>query len=195
MRGFPFLSGDFLCFLTEKYSVAALNRWTGKPAWEHELDGHYLTLTVREGVAYAATWGKNLFAIEIESGTILWNVELDSGISSGLRVTAVEGVVIVGTDHNGYTVFDAATGQELWKNDVDKNRGKPPWPSVSKGVAFIGPRYNELIARDLRTGEVLEKYSTSDIRYSSPVISEGVAYLHSYDGYTYALDVSNAFNR
>ena len=193
--GFPFLSGDFLSFRTDKNSVAALDRLTGKSAWEHKLDGQPLTLTVTDGVAYAVTWGKMVYAIEVESGTMLWSAELDTRISSGPRVTVAGGVVIAGTIYNGYTVFDAATGQELWKKEVQKNRRKLPWPTVSEGVAFIGPNFFELVSHDLRTGEILEKYYTSDIRSSTPVISEGVAYLHSYDGYTYALDVSNSFNR
>ena len=194
-RGFPFLSGDFLCFQTEKNSVAALDRWTGESAWEQKLDGQLLSLTVTDGVAYAATWGKKVYAIEVESGTLLWSAELDRPLSSRPRVTAAEGVVIAGTNHNGYTVFDAATGQELWKNDVQEKRKPPPWPTVSENVAFIGPCFHELVARDPRTGEVLGRYRTGAIRASAVAISEAVAYLHARDGYTYALDVSDAFGQ
>ncbi|MYC28805.1 MAG: PQQ-binding-like beta-propeller repeat protein [Chloroflexi bacterium] len=194
LRGFPFLSGDYLCFQTEKNSVAALDRWTGEKAWEQMLDGQSLSLTVTDGVAYSATWGKNVYAVEVDSGTLLWRAELDTLLTSGPRVTAAGGVVIAGTDSNGYTVFDAATGHELWKNDIQEKRKPPPWPAVSEGVAFIGPHQGELFARDLRTGEVRAKYDTADISYLL-VISERVAYLHANDGYTYALDVSDSFDR
>ena len=195
LRGLPYLSGDFLCFLTGAQSLVALNRWTGEKAWERELGATTDTITVDNGVAYAATWEEKVYAIEVESGTMLWTADLNHDIASGTRVSVADGVVIAGASYYGYTAYDGATGEELWDHSEGKGGNSTPWPVTAEGIAFIGSRDGKLTARDLRTGEVLQTYDTGHFRSSPGAVSDGVAYLHGGDGYAYALDVSDAFGR
>ena len=84
--------------------------------------------TVTGGVVYAGSYEGRVYALDAESGELLWTFEADSDLSPPPPV--VGGVVFVEDLDNLYCV-DAATGKELW-------RSEPRYFSVSGASAYQG---------------------------------------------------------
>jgi serine/threonine-protein kinase len=68
---------------------------------------------VVDDVAYAATYGANLYALDAASGTRIWAAHTGDSPSD---ITVAHGMVFIGTGHLDYRLyaFDAATGVERW---------------------------------------------------------------------------------
>ena len=84
--------------------------------------------TVTGGVVYASSYEDSVYALDAESGELLWTFEADSDLSPPPPV--VGGVVFVEDLDNLYAL-DAATGKELW-------RSEPLYFSVSGESAYQG---------------------------------------------------------
>ncbi len=124
------------------------------PLWSFTTGGWVVTApAVVNGVVYAGSDDRNLYALEAATGELLWSHTTGDVIRSTPSV--VDGRVFFGSNDNHLYALDAATGVELWKFDTGE------WvqysPTVGGGRVYFGaPAHGDrrVHAVDAATGEV-----------------------------------------
>ncbi|WP_435157813.1 PQQ-binding-like beta-propeller repeat protein [Haladaptatus sp. DFWS20] len=182
--------------------IHAVDAESGGEVWQFDTAGYVSsTPAVVDGVLYAGTWGKQFYAVDIESGHRRWKADIGHRFGSSSPVVADERV-FVGTIGDGPLVvsgsedeekfeacallaLDAERGNELWRYDDFGERAHiESSPAVADGRVHFSAE-DGVHALNVETGEVV--WSRGIIRNShvSPAIRDGlVYYAGSYDGDT-----------
>jgi polyvinyl alcohol dehydrogenase (cytochrome) len=123
---------------------------------------------VVNGVAYFPDWAGNLFAVDANSGKLIWSHQIsDYGLAKGTvsrtSPAVVNGIVYIGTQYvspaaatptvqppTGWLLaIDAVTGKLLWKMQPDTSNPFPvitSSPVVAFGIVYVGMTSNEEFA-------------------------------------------------
>lgn len=136
-----------------------------------------------DGVAYFASWGGLVHAVDIESGTQLWRVDHGTRVDASLAI--VDDKVLVADAEGNLTARERATGEVVWRTWVEPKRGVHLWgsPAVHDGRIYIGIASEQtdvtyegvqdfrggVAALDAATGEILWK------TYTQPPEARGVS--------------------
>ena len=122
-------------------------------------------------VGSSALSGPNFFALDSQTGAVVWQADIGHAASEcddvGIGATpAISGTVVVAGGGDGaYYGLDAATGQTLWRDPLDVGPSGFAWesPLVAGGRAYLGvsshcdnPSVRGAVrAVDLQTGALL----------------------------------------
>lgn len=135
---------------TTRAGISSDNITSLTPSWEVEVGGPVTaTPVVSEVVVYVGSWDGNLYAIDLESGTINWTydsgaavLEPDLQVPLGITGSAavVDGIVYVGDASAQVHAIDAATGAGIWTVRADNQPNASIWssPLVSGNRLYIG---------------------------------------------------------
>ena len=129
-----------------------------KPKWVFTTGGDVSArAAVVNGVAYFPDWAGNLWAVDAESGHLVWSHKLsDYGLTPGTvsrtSPAVANGLVYIGTQYvsSGLTgwllAINANTGLLVWKVQPDTSNPFPvitASPAVASGVVYVGMTSNE----------------------------------------------------
>ncbi len=141
------------------------------PDWRVETTG-----VVRErpvvagGVAYVASQGGTLMAVEMATGSVAWSAPTGDGFPLGPAVA--DGVVYVANQAGPLHAFDAATGEPVWTAEGVASRGSGR-PVAGAGTVFVnrfGGDGAVLAALDAATGNVAWEAPLGMATHGSPVV-------------------------
>ena len=145
---------------------------------------------VTNGVVYVGSFDgypDNLFALNAQTGDILWQYETTTGQIQGEGALAVSnGVLYVGTNL-GLEALNAKTGALLWK-ETSLGGGRP---TVSSGMVYIaaGIRQGTVYALDAGTGKVIWSSSTGYYPLAcTPVVVNNMVYVGTSENHVVAMD-------
>jgi outer membrane protein assembly factor BamB len=111
----------------------------GAKLWETKLADTILgAITVMDGQAYACSRDGNIYAVEIERGTILMKYPTGSPLVSSPVVTA--DAIYAGNDGGKLFCFDRKSGKTRFMTPVSPGSPIVSSPAVSAGKLFIGTR-------------------------------------------------------
>jgi polyvinyl alcohol dehydrogenase (cytochrome) len=143
----------------DEHSISPANVNGLAPKWVFTTGGDVsATPTVDGDAVYFPDWGGNLFAVEKESGRLIWSHKISDydGVAGAIsRVSpAVDGNQVIIGDilngkqvHNGANVIsvDRETGRLRWMTQVDTHPAAiiTGSPVVFDGVVYIGVSSNE----------------------------------------------------
>jgi len=142
-----------------EHSISRVNVKGLSPKWVFTTGGDVsATPTVDGDAVYFPDWGGNLFAVEKDSGRLIWSHKISDydgvdGAISRVSPAVDENQVIIGDilssnqTHNGANVIsvDRETGTLRWKTQVDTHPAAiiTGSPVVFDGVAYIGVSSSE----------------------------------------------------
>jgi polyvinyl alcohol dehydrogenase (cytochrome) len=142
-----------------EHSISPVNVKGLSPKWVFTTGGDVsATPTVDGDAVYFPDWGGNLFAVEKDSGRLIWSHKISDydgvdGAISRVSPAVDENQVIIGDilssnqTHNGANVIsvDRETGTLRWKTQVDTHPAAiiTGSPVVFDGVAYIGVSSSE----------------------------------------------------
>lgn len=145
------------------------------------------------GRLYFANSPGRFFAVDAESGEVVW--EKDLGRITAASPTVGEDVVYQPLMNRGgeerktaagfLVALDADTGDELWRFKAGVMESSP---LLADGVLYFGTFDDKLYALDAETQEVRWTYKTGDDVKGGPVLVGGTIYFGSYDGKIYAVN-------
>ncbi|MBI5404227.1 MAG: PQQ-like beta-propeller repeat protein [Ignavibacteriae bacterium] len=150
--------------------------------------------SVSDGIVYAGSLDSNLYAVDINSGNILWYFKTSGEIRSTALVENNQVYFISG---DGYLYCLDTSGKLLW---TFKTRGEKKYdfadyhrssPVYYKNSLFFGSGDGNIYALNSENGELLWKYQTEDVVHSTPVVDDSNLYVGSFDGYFYALNIND----
>ena len=177
--GTPAIADGLVFFRSSNYFYA-LDLDTGEQKWSFMAGATIKASPAASGGnVYFGSDDFNLYALDMVSGQEKWKY------SAGLITypPAVHNGTVFLASFDNMFALDANTGGEKWKINIKHLDIKAP--VISGDTLYIGAK-NFLIALDIQTGQEKWRFQADD-EISSPVISKGVAYFWSWDGYLYAV--------
>jgi uncharacterized protein (TIGR03437 family) len=126
---------------------------TLQPAWTTSLGGFLSAgVTLSNGVLYIGNWSGNFFAVDAQTGKVIWTVFVgkapdpaDPGCMQGIGVagqpTVLGNTVYVGGGDSAVYALDKSNGNQLWRVPLaDPNTGSYLWASMVpyNNVLFVG---------------------------------------------------------
>ena len=165
----PMMAQDWPMFgqdLTNSANASQTSLTTGNvgrlaPKWTFTTGGDVSArAAVVDGVVYFPDWQGNLYALNADTGRVIWSHQLsDYGVAAGTvsrtAPTVVDGVLYIGTQYvaSGPTgwlmAINARTGHLIWKTQPDTSNGFPvitTSPVVVFGIVYVGMTSNEEFA-------------------------------------------------
>ncbi len=147
---------------------------------------------VDNGVLYVANTDGDLYAMEADSGKIIWQIETKLPVSAGPGVA--EELVALGTKEGMLVAFDTHTGEERWRRQLSSEILAVP--AISNGVVVVHTGDGKLFGLDSISGEQLwlydHKVPVLTLRgSSSPVINGGTVYCGLAGGKMLALSLDS----
>jgi polyvinyl alcohol dehydrogenase (cytochrome) len=165
----PLMAQDWPMFgndLTNSANTQSTSLTTGNvgrlaPKWIFTTGGDVSArASVVGGVVYFPDWQGNLYALNANTGQVVWSHQLsDYGVAAGTvsrtAPTIVDGVLFIGTQYvaSGPTgwlmAIDARTGRLIWKTQPDTSNSFPvitTSPVVALGIVYVGMTSNEEFA-------------------------------------------------
>jgi outer membrane protein assembly factor BamB len=113
-------------------------------AWTTPIVGHgayggwATTPVVVEGVVYAQDLESNVYAIDYETGKVLWMRKYNSPDEGPNGVTVAEGTVYGATTDSAFAL-NAETGEQLWSKKLTRNKaeGIDMAPGFNNGTVYV----------------------------------------------------------
>jgi outer membrane protein assembly factor BamB len=102
---------------------------------------------VFEGSVFVASRKGKVSRIELDSGKVTWQVDVDGLIYSGV---AVDDIVVVALDNSEVIAFDVLTGDEIWR--VTQGKQISSIPLVASGRVVIRTSDGSVYGYDSDTG-------------------------------------------
>lgn len=158
---------------------------------------------VAGGSVYVGSGDGKLYAIDRETGRVLWTFDAGSPIASS--PAAAQGMVFVGTRAGRFVAVDASNGVQRWQ--VTTGADLPlPWghesgdvytssPTYADGVVVFGAGDGNVYAVDAATGAVRWRSPTRGRVRSTPAVAGDAVYVGSFDGGVYAFDLRTGRRR
>ncbi len=138
-----------------------------------------------EGVVYFASCNHNVYAVDAESGGLVWKYRTEGIILSGSPVY-MNGKVYVGSYDYNLHCIDAKTGKLVWKFKTEGEVNV--LPCIYNGKVYFGSKDQYVYCLDAETGRLIWKYRTFDEINSCPSVSDGKLYIASFDRFMYCID-------
>lgn len=135
-------------------------------------------------VAYVGTADNMLFALDAESGSVLWQFE--TGHSIWAQPTYHDGTLYLASLDRTLYALNAESGAEIWRTELTGAlSGKP---IVGDGLVYVSNFDSKLHALDLETGEERWSVEADDWIWAPPSLVGGVLYFADSQGGIYAAD-------
>lgn len=181
--------------------VFALNAASGDTIWELDLKSPIrIAPTVNDDLVIVQTLDNGIFAIKIESGTILWKDKIETEsttmIGGASPAYSPENDLVVAAFSNGQLqAYKASTGSLLWSEWVVSGTKTESISSINAikanpvidGTAVYVVGYNApLVAIDIRTGVKL--WQKEIAASSQPWVAGQILYILTNEGDIAALD-------
>ena len=190
-------SMDHSLYAVDPANGAQIWQFTGQPG---ALAASPIISQDTDPVLYFGSLGGQVYAVQAETGDLLWETQVDGGIWSSPLLVQDEANdfagLYVGTLNGFFYAFDPEDGSELWTQALpDEIRGAPAFvdgaaPAVGKIYASCGN--GRLYAFDAQTGvenlSPLGQQLQEASLYASPVFDGQHLYVVATDGRVFALD-------
>lgn len=200
----PVVSGGTVYCGVAPYFVA-LDLKTGEKLWQAQsmgndwISGRTSPAVDDKNVYVGSNWGNGLFALNRQTGAVVWNKKEGFGTTHSSPVVC-GGTVYYAADNKLYAL-EKETGKELWRAELAGG-----WtvssPAVKDSTLVVGSPDGKILAFDAQTGQRLWSYQTKTAIGSfsayqrggtqvmaSPSIAGDKVYIGSNDGNLYILDL------
>jgi len=179
--------------------------------WKFHTRGQVISSpAIANGMVYVGSTDHNLYAIDLQNGTLKWKFESKSRITSSPAVSG--GAVFFGSYDGNFYALDAMSGKVKWTfaNPGERRfaakhiHGLQPAgetmldpfdvylssPAVWQGAIYFGSGDGNVYAVHADSGKLKWRFHTGDVVHASPAISGGKLFIGSWDTYFYALDAA-----
>lgn len=141
-----------------------------------------IELSIDTGMLFAQTNSANFFAMNPETGQLLWQAHLGR-VTTNVQPASVNSFAVYVTNSNVLYALDRRSGREMWTKRLQDIPTSPT--NASDEVVVVGLDSGKLVAFDAKTGA--EKYNIQTGRKISagPIVANRVIAFASEDGKAY----------
>ena len=185
--GNPIVTAELVLAPSADSNIYALNfsgeaLWkftTGEPSWGQP--------AVDENNVYVASLDHHLYAINLETGRVVWDKDLRGAIVGTPLV--VNGVVYSSSFAKTLTAHDTRTGEVLWT--FPTNNWVWAGAAMEEGILYFGDIDGILYAVNAHSREEKWSFQADGGIFSTPLIADGKIYFTTENGSIYAFTVEN----
>jgi outer membrane protein assembly factor BamB len=142
------------------------------------------TARYARGIVYFGSYDHHLYAVNAESGKLVWKYQTDGGIVSCPAV--LDDFVFVGSEDNRLHVISARSGSLLWTYYTNGPVRSSPF--VAHGHIFIGSDDMSLHAININGGRGIWQVETMAEIRSTPFVTQDEIYAGNESGEFYCMD-------
>ncbi|MCH7998950.1 MAG: PQQ-binding-like beta-propeller repeat protein, partial [Chloroflexi bacterium] len=175
---------------------AAVPLWTfptGQEEPEIDLEAIYTTPLVIDDTVYLGGYNGDVYALNLDDGSVLWSFDADGPIIAGLA--AGETAVYVATDKGIVYALSLEDGSERQRFDA----GSGVWgtPLLAEGVVYVASVNGELYALDAETLDTIwdAPFKAERGLISDPVLADGAILIGGFDRELHAVNVKTGEER
>ncbi len=133
----------------------------------------YPSSSIANGIIYAGSDNNKLYALNINTGNVLWTFLTDGAVSAAPVIS--NGIVYVGTVGGTFYAIDSLTGLEVWKfESIGQVHAAA---TVVDDVVYVGGTDSKVYALNANDGSLIWTFSTGGIVKSVPTVIDGVVYV------------------
>ena len=192
---YPVVAGEYYYIGTENGTVLAINAQSGEVVWELPLEDGVMASGLAadaerlfvggEDVRSLPIPGRELLALDLRSGDLLWRAPTEA---HSLSAAAVTGEAVYFSASDGHLrAVDARTGHLIWA--VEHPHWSPTPPVTDAGVICVGGRANTVIAYNIANGAELWRFSARGWFAHPLYIWQDRLYALAWDEQLYVLDL------
>ncbi|MBV7508274.1 PQQ-binding-like beta-propeller repeat protein [Bacillus sp. sid0103] len=173
----------------EENSILSIDLATGKQRWQLKTNAQVqVSPAVSNGIVYASSVRGTIYAVNNETGTLLWEKKIgmeQDGIQRGRMYsspTVADGIV-----YQGYSTLNGSfmialkgeTGETLWDKRMENDQFIAASPVVENGKLYTIAGSSYLYAMDAKTGNLIWKKrpSLSSWSHSAAALDNGNIYV------------------
>ncbi|NTX13991.1 PQQ-binding-like beta-propeller repeat protein [Myxococcus sp. CA056] len=168
--------------------IVSLNMKDGGANWEKSLSGsgsEFLDVDTApalddHGQLYVASYKNGLFALEAESGELVWTSSV-----SGMTGLLAKGQMLFTVGDGRVDAYLAEDGRLLWSHPLGERSGQTP--VFSKGMLIV-PIQRSLLFLDPKTGQARVSWNPGDGVSATPFVAGSKLFVLSNNGWLYSLD-------
>jgi len=186
------LINSMLLVTSDAGQLHAISSVDGSTLWQTELgkmqrseyDYNISSPVVHDGKAFIAKEDGELIGIDLTSGQVVWQVNLQSPSHSKPVINNGNICVSSMTD---LSCIDIESAELLWQQVLDW----PSSPATDGSTIVVGSRWDYgVYAFDLLTGQQLWKHDVVDWAPAEPIINNGITYIGTSDNHAFlAIDM------
>jgi eukaryotic-like serine/threonine-protein kinase len=140
---------------------------------------------VANGIIYFGSGDSHVYAIDAESGSLVWKYKTDGIVHTTPAVS--EGILFIGSWDTYLYALEASSGKLLWKFKTGENPGMTgiqSSPMISNNSVYFGARDANLYCLNAKSGTLRWKYAAENAWIlSTPVYDGGNVYVGTSDSY------------
>ncbi|MBS1717551.1 MAG: PQQ-binding-like beta-propeller repeat protein [Armatimonadetes bacterium] len=166
-------------------NVYALDVQTGKEVWRSNNEGSWVNSTpalLGDSVLYSTCDSRVFRLVDAKTGKEKYR-QVGKGMMFSSPTIAGD-VVVVGGNNGTVEARDLASGKSLWIFQTDGSKANPYWVLTSDNFLNVPM----LSTSAFQSAEAVNKLFTAGCVFSTPLVSKGVVYFGSTDGYMYAVE-------
>ncbi|MEE2706706.1 MAG: PQQ-binding-like beta-propeller repeat protein, partial [Planctomycetota bacterium] len=160
-----------------------------KVQWKFEAEKTFFeaTAVIVDGVVYVGDADNKFYAIDLKTGKVLWNYEVEIGFVAAAAVRG--GRVYCGDSDGVFYCWDAKSGKLLWKHKTGAEINSSA--NFYKDSVLIGSQDGSLYRLKADDGRQYWKYTIMAAGgiQCSPTLAEGRCFVCGCDGNLHVIDV------
>lgn len=131
--------------------------------------------------------------VRAAQSALMWQAEVGG---KAISLLTTSGLVCLGTTEGEILALRARDGRAIWRSEIGDSIVSGQM-AVWNHLLIVGlhhggmPEPQSLLALDLRSGREVWRFSTVALALSSPLVTDGIVYFTSSDGYLFALRASD----
>lgn len=160
-----------------------------RPLWTADLHCAFVSSpSVANGILYIGGRDSTLYAIDANTGRILWRVRTNGWVDSSPLIW--EGTVIVGSRDGWIYILDAQTGMLVSRRKAGLQLSSPGLSVDNMLITGLGPPLNGIGLYDLSGTDTAARWQAAfpQMSYSSPAISGDLAVIGANNGVLYGIN-------
>ena len=150
---------------SDRHGLLVLSADDGSELHRIKVDGPMVSAVAVWDLAYGVDVLGNVYAIDYDQGSIVWQTKLDGPIWTA--PVYVDGRVFIGHSGGGVEALDAATGKRVWR--VDLNEVIKASPVMAGKYLIVGTMTGRLFAIDADDGTIADERQLDGAIATSPV--------------------------
>ena len=210
----PIIASERVFSIDGDSNLYAFNLATGKQLWSFSLDpqaddptpGIKGGIAYRNGVIVAHSGRQNLYALDVDSGSVIWQKKLEESLRGGPTLSERSSVIVTDLDGQVY-VFTLSDGTLIWQRSgfpVDTVVYGTSSPAILDQNLIVSGQAGEIAIYNLLSGILLWADSLASFNPRTPLerlgdirafaaTDEKNVYFISQSGRMSAFDVNSGF--
>ena len=160
-----------------------------QPIWKFKTEDEIRSNpVVHQNIVFVGSYDTNLWALNIETGEMMWRHATEGGIASSPVIDEEYGQVLFGSEDHSYMALDIKNGKVNWTHYTDdKVRGGG---SVAHGHVFFGSDDYKIYALIAGNGRFMWDYEVDSPIRGTPCVTADRVIFGTENGEIVALELS-----